>query len=100
MLMFWLGVAIVIMTFWLIFKNYEARIVLTLAGALMALIGGNLGGSVNAFVKELVNGGLVPTITIVMGFGALMVYTKCLNTSWPLWCSRCARCLSSSFRVL
>ncbi len=77
MLMFWLGVVIVIATFWLIFKNYEARIVLTLAGALMALIGGNLGGSVNAFVKELVNGGLVPTITIVMGFGALMVYTKC-----------------------
>ena len=25
MWMFWLGVAIVIMTFWLIFKNYEAR---------------------------------------------------------------------------
>ena len=77
MLMFWIGVAIVIATFWLIFKNYEARIVLTLAGALMALIGGDLGGSVNAFVKQLVNGGLVPTITIVMGFGALMVYTKC-----------------------
>jgi len=34
MWMFWLGVAIVIMTFWLIFKNYEARIVLTLAGAI------------------------------------------------------------------
>lgn len=77
MWMFWLGIAIVILTFWLIFKNYEARIVLTLAGALMALIGGDLGGSVNAFVKQLVNGGLVPTITIVMGFGALMVYTKC-----------------------
>ncbi len=77
MLMFWLGVVIVIATFWLIFKNYEARIVLTLSGALMALIGGNLGGSVNAFIKELVNGGLVPTITVVMGFGALMVYTKC-----------------------
>lgn len=78
MWMFWLGgVAIVIMTFWLIFKNYEARIVLTLADALMVLIGGDLGGSVNAFVEQLVNGGLVPTIAIVMGFGALMVYTKC-----------------------
>ena len=65
------------MTFWLIFKNYEARIVLTLADALMVLIGGDLGGSVNAFVEQLVNGGLVPTIAIVMGFGALMVYTKC-----------------------
>ena len=77
MWMFWVGVAIVIMTFWLIFKNYEARIVLTLAGALTALIGGDLGGAVNAFVKQLVNGDLVPTITVVMGFGALMVYTKC-----------------------
>lgn len=30
-----------------------------------------------AFVKQLVNGGLVPTIVTVMGFGYVMTFTKC-----------------------
>lgn len=82
--MIWIGLAIVLITFWLIYKNYEARLVLSLAGILMALIGHYLCGSsvsvsvaVNAFVKQLVNGGLVPTICTVMGFGYVMTYTKC-----------------------
>lgn len=37
--MIWIGLAIVLATFWLIYKNYEARLVLTLSGVLMALIG-------------------------------------------------------------
>jgi len=32
---------------------------------------------VDAFVKQLVNGGLVPTIVTVMGFGYVMTFTKC-----------------------
>jgi DcuC family C4-dicarboxylate transporter len=71
-------------TFWLIYKNYEARLVLVLSGIVMALIGQFICGSnvtvsaaVEAFVKQLVNGGLVPTITTVMGFGYVMTYTKC-----------------------
>lgn len=82
--MIWLGLAIVGITFYLIYKNYEARLVLTLSGCLMTLIGWlaadssvTLGDSVNAFVKQLVNGGLVPTIVTVMGFGAVMTFTKC-----------------------
>ncbi len=82
--MIWIGLAIVLITFWLIYKNYESRLVLSLAGILMALIGQYLCGSsvsvsvaVNAFVKQLVNGGLVPTICTVMGFGYVMTYTKC-----------------------
>ena len=31
----------------------------------------------DAFVKQLVNGGLVPTIVTVMGFGYVMTFTKC-----------------------
>lgn len=82
--MIWIGLAIVIVTFWLIYKNYEARLVLVISGVIMALIGQFVCGSavtletaVNAFVKQLVNGGLVPTITTVMGFGYVMTYTKC-----------------------
>ncbi|MCG5030679.1 C4-dicarboxylate transporter DcuC [Mesosutterella sp. OilRF-GAM-744-9] len=82
--MIWIGLAIVLITFYFIYKNYEARLVLALSGLLMAVIGQFIVGSdttvsaaVNAFVKQLVNGGLVPTIVTVMGFGAVMTYTKC-----------------------
>lgn len=77
--MLWIavGLAIVIATFWLIIKNYETRLVLCLSGALMAILGGNLVGSVDAFVKQFVNGGLVPTICTVLGFSYVMTYTKC-----------------------
>ena len=82
--MIWIGLAIVILTFYLIYKNYEARLVLALSGILMAGIGWLAAGSnvtistaVDAFVKQLVNGGLVPTIVTVMGFGAVMTYTHC-----------------------
>lgn len=84
--MVWLGIAIVIGTFWLIYKNYEARLVLFLSGMAMTLLGIVFAGSsvgfsaaVTAFVKQLVNGGLVPTYTTVMGFGYVMSYTKCAD---------------------
>ncbi len=83
-IMIWIGLAIVILTFYLIYKNYEARLVLALSGILMAAIGWlaagsnvTIGTAVDAFVKQLVNGGLVPTIVTVMGFGAVMTYTHC-----------------------
>lgn len=72
-----LGLLIVVATFWLIIKNYETRLVLSLSGVLMALLGGDLLGAVDAFVKQFVNGGLVPTICTVLGFSYVMTYTKC-----------------------
>lgn len=82
--MLWLGIAIVIGTFWLIYKNYEARLVLFLSGLTMTVLGVFLAGSnvgfseaITAFVKQLTNPGLVPTYTTVMGFGYVMTYTKC-----------------------
>lgn len=84
--MIWIGIAVVLGTFWLIYKNYEARLVLFLSGMLMTLLGISFGGStigfpqaIDAFVKQLVNGGLVPTYTTVMGFGYVMSYTKCAD---------------------
>ena len=82
--MIWIGLAIVVVTFYLIYKNYEARLVLALSGLVMAFIGqvvvgtnGGVSAAVDAFVKQLVNGGLVPTIVTVMGFGYVMTFTKC-----------------------
>ena len=82
--MLWIGIAIVIGTFWLIYKNYEARLVLFLSGILMTIVGVFVAGSsvgfgqaIDAFVKQLTNPGLVPTYTTVMGFGYVMSYTKC-----------------------
>ena len=82
--MIWIGLAIVVVTFYLIYKNYEARLVLALSGLGMAFIGqvvvgtnGGVSAAVDAFVKQLVNGGLVPTIVTVMGFGYVMTFTKC-----------------------
>ena len=81
--MIWIGLAIVVVTFYLIYKNYEARLVLALSGLVMAFIGqvvvgtnGGVSAAVDAFVKQLVNGGLVPTIVTVMGFGYVMTFTK------------------------
>ena len=75
--MVWIGIAIVFATFYFIIKNYETRLVLILSGVIMAALGGNIVSSVNAFVKEFTNSGLVPTICIVMGFSYVMDYTGC-----------------------
>ncbi|PWC18054.1 C4-dicarboxylate ABC transporter [Brenneria roseae subsp. roseae] len=75
--MVWVGILIIIATFYFIIKNYETRLVLIISGAVMALLGGNVVSAVNAFVKELTNPGLVPTICTVMGFSYVMDYTGC-----------------------
>ncbi len=82
--MIWIGLAIVLVTFWLIYKNFEARLVLVISGVVMSLIGEfichsstTVEVSVDAFLKQFVNAGLVPTITTVIGFGYVMTYTKC-----------------------
>lgn len=71
------GLIIVTGTFWLIIKNYETRLVLSLSGALMAILSGGLPKAVDAFIQQFVNGGLVPTICTVLGFSYVMNYTKC-----------------------
>ena len=71
------GGLIVILTFVLIVKKYEARLVLFLAGLLMCLIGGLPGDVMKAFTKAMVNNSLVPTICTVMGFSYIMRLTTC-----------------------
>lgn len=71
------GIVIVLATFIAIIKQFETRLVLLLSGLLMCFIGGQLSAGTTAFVKELTNPGLVPTICTVLGFSYVMEYTKC-----------------------
>ena len=71
-MMIWVGLVIVIATFYAIIKNYETRLVLFVSGIVMAILGGGLVGAFNSFVKTMVEGGLVPTICTVMGFSYVM----------------------------
>lgn len=71
------GIVIVVATFIAIIKQFETRLVLLLSGLLMCFIGGQIGAGTTAFVKELTNPGLVPTICTVLGFSYVMEYTKC-----------------------
>lgn len=75
--MFWLGIAIVVLTFVAIVKRYETRMVLFTSGLVMALVSGQLIEAINAFTKTMVHGTLVPVICTVMGFAYVMKYTKC-----------------------
>lgn len=71
------GALIVVLTLIAIAKRYETRMVLCVAGLLMAIIGGNPLGAMTAFEKTMVNPGLVTTICSVMGFSFVMKYTQC-----------------------
>lgn len=75
--MIWVGGIIVVLTFAAIIKRYETRMVLLIAGILMALLSGNISAAVNAFTKAMVNGGLVTTICTVMGFAYAIKFTEC-----------------------
>ena len=71
------GGILVILTFVLIVRKIEARLVLFAAGLLMCLIGGVPGDVMTAFTKAMVNTSLVPTICTVMGFSYVMKLTEC-----------------------
>lgn len=81
--MVWVGAIIVLVTFAAILKNLEARMVLILSGVAMsvcAALGGAVGcfdGAMQAFIDQLINASLVPTICACMGFSMVMEYTKC-----------------------
>ena len=71
------GGLIVVLTFALIIKKIEARLVLFLAGVIMCLLGGLPEDIMKAFMKAMTNNSLVPTICTVMGFSYVMKLTEC-----------------------
>ena len=81
------GIVIVVATFIAIIKQFETRLVLLLSGLLMCFIGGQLGAGTTAFVKELTNPGLVPTICTVLGFS----YVMDIQNVQSIWCIHLCR---------
>lgn len=75
--MFWVGIAIILVTFAAIVKRYETRMVLFTSGIVMAFISGKVMAAIEAFSKTMVHETLVPVICTVMGFAYVMKYTKC-----------------------
>lgn len=75
--MIYLGIIIVIITFYLIAKGYENKLVLFLSGLAMSLLALNPAASVEAFSKAMVNSVLVTTICSVLGFSEVMRVTGC-----------------------
>ncbi|WP_110954699.1 C4-dicarboxylate transporter DcuC [Anaerosinus massiliensis] len=76
-MMTWLGLAIVIVTIYFLFKRYDARLILLASGIIMACIAGNPMESLNSFAKNMTNGGLIQAVCSVMGFAMVMRYTEC-----------------------
>ena len=72
-----LGIFIVVITFALIIKKYESRMVLFVAGVAMCLIGGLPNDIMKAFTKAMTHNSLVPAICTVMGFSYVMKLTGC-----------------------
>ena len=72
-----LGIFIVVITFVLIIKKYESRMVLFVAGVAMCLIGGLPNDIMKAFTKAMTHNSLVPAICTVMGFSYVMKLTGC-----------------------
>ena len=76
-MMTWLGIAIIVATIYFLIKRYDARLVLLASGIIMACIAGTPMASLNAFAKNMTNGGLIEAVCSVMGFAMVMKYTEC-----------------------
>lgn len=72
-----IGTLMVIATIYFLIKRYDARLVLLASGIIMACIAGTPMASLNAFAKDMTNGGLIQAVCSVMGFAMVMKYTEC-----------------------
>lgn len=72
-----IGGIIVFLTLVAIAKRYETRMVLCASGFLMAVVGGDPLGAMDAFAKAMINQSLVTVICTVMGFSFVMKITGC-----------------------
>lgn len=75
--MIWLGILIILVTFYAIIKKYETRLVLCTSGVVMATLSGKLGLATKAFSDTMVSSSLVIITCTVMGFAFVMKITEC-----------------------
>ncbi len=72
-----IGALIVLGAIYMLIKQYETRMVLFVAGVLMALLAGSPLAAFDSFAKNMVSGGLIQAICSVMGFAYVMKVTAC-----------------------
>lgn len=75
--MVWVGVIIVILTFVLIIKKFNARMVLFVAGLIMCLCAGQFMAPFEKFFTSFFTGNIPQIISAAVGYAYLMSYTKC-----------------------
>ena len=68
---------VVILTVYFLIKQYETRMVLFCAGAVLALMGGDFMGPLKAFSHAMLENKLFESIISVMGFAMVMKLTEC-----------------------
>ncbi len=71
------GIVIVLVSIYLLVKQYETRMVLFCAGVLMSVLAGSPLAAFDAFAKNMVSAGLIQAICSVMGFAFVMKATEC-----------------------
>ena len=72
-----LGTLVIVAAIYLMLKRYDSRLVLIGAGLLMAAMAGKPLTALDAFAKEMANGGLITSVCSVMGFAMVMKFTGC-----------------------
>ncbi len=72
-----IGTIMVLITIYFLLKRYDARLVLLASGLSMACVAGTPMAALNAFAKDMTNGGLIQAVCSVMGFAMVMKYTEC-----------------------
>ena len=73
----WMAVAVVIATVWALVKRYETRLVLLVAGLVMALLSGDPMAAFRQFDKSMTNPNLIIAICSALGFAGVVTVTKC-----------------------
>ena len=74
--MIYLGIAMVLVTLFLLAKRYEARMVMVCAGIVMCILAGKPMGGLDAFAKGM-SSGMISSACSSMGFALAMRFTGC-----------------------
>ncbi len=73
----WMAVAVVVATVWALVKRYETRLVLLVAGLVMAVLSGDPLAAFRQFDKSMTNPNLIIAICSALGFAGVVTVTKC-----------------------
>ena len=75
--MMWVGVILVILTFYFIIKRFDPKMILFVAGFLMCLLSGQWLAALDKFYSALFTGSIPQIICAAMGYAYLMSFCKC-----------------------